>query len=319
MKISFVIPCYRSEGLVSSVMDEIKHVVGTSCDYEIIAVNDCSPDNVLQELLEYAKADSHLTVIDLAKNGGKHAALMAGYSKTTGDYIVNVDDDGQCPIDRLWDLLQPMDEGYDISIAKYPHKKQTWFKNFGSKINDLMAQTMIGKPKNLMLSNFSAMKRFICDELLRYTNPYPYIDGLILRTTSKIANVDMEERSRISGTSGYTLFKSLSLWMNGFTAFSVKPLRLATFLGFIVAVVGFVFALFIIIRKFVSPEIVAGYSSIMAAMLLIGGIIMLLLGLIGEYIGRIYISINNSPQYVIRSQYNSKVEHDICDKVEQKV
>ena len=148
------------------------------------------------------------------------------------------------------------------------------------------------------------MKRFICDEILRYKNPYPYVDGLLLSSTSRIANVTMEENERISGNTGFTLYKSLRLWMNGFTAFSVKPLRMATFLGSLVAMSGFIFALIIIIRKFTNPAIVEGYSSIMAAILIVGGVIMVLLGLIGEYIGRIYICINNSPQYVIRSTYN---------------
>lgn len=304
-KLSFIIPCYGSEGLVGSVIRQIRQIVGTKCDYEIIAVNDSSPDNVLHELLDCAAQDPHITVIDLAKNVGKHAALMAGYSRVTGEIVVNVDDDGQCPVDCLWELLKPLEDGYDIAIARYPKKKQTWFKNFGSKVNDLMTCALIGKPRDLMLSNFSAMKRFICDEILRYKNPYPYIDGLFLRSTGRIKNVDMEENERISGASGFTFKKSINLWMNGFTAFSVKPLRMATFLGFTVAALGFIYALYVIIRKIVTPGIAVGYSSIMAALLFIGGCLMVFLGVIGEYIGRIYISINNSPQYVIRSEYNS--------------
>lgn len=304
MKLSFVIPCYRSEGLIGTVFQQIKEAVGNRCDYEIIAINDCSPDNVLNELLMFAEKDEHIIVIDFAKNMGKDSALMAGYSRVSGDIVITLDDDGQCPVDHLWELLQPLETGYDVSFAKYPHKKQSRFKNFGSSVNDLMTCALIGKPKDLMLSNFVAMKRFICDEILRYKNPYPYVDGLLLSSTSRIANVTMEENERISGNTGFTLYKSLRLWMNGFTAFSVKPLRMATFLGSLVAMSGFIFALIIIIRKFTNPAIVEGYSSIMAAILIVGGVIMVLLGLIGEYIGRIYICINNSPQYVIRSTYN---------------
>lgn len=305
-KISFVIPCYRSENTIENVINEIIHEMKPykEYDYEIITVNDHSPDNVYYKLREIAKENFQIKVIDLAKNMGKHAAMMAGYSKATGEIIVNLDDDGQCPLNHLWDLIAPLNNGYDISIAKYPIKKESVFKRFGSKINELMAKIVIGKPKNLSISNFSAMKQFVCKELIRYQNAYPYIDGLFLRTTSNIINIEMEERERLSGSTGYTLLKSLKLWINGFTAFSVKPLRIATLLGFVVALFGFIYGIYIIIQKILNPEILMGYSSLMAVMLSLGGVIMLLLGMIGEYIGRIYISINNSPQYVIRQTIN---------------
>lgn len=305
-KISFVIPCYRSESTIKDVIDEIIHEMDKQpeVDYEIITVNDRSPDNVFDKLREIAKGNQRVKVIDLAKNMGKHAAMMAGYSAVTGDVIVNLDDDGQCPLNHLWELLAPLEKGYDISIAKYPKKMESAFKRFGSSVNTLMARIVIGKPKDLAMSNFSAMKRFVCEELVRYRNAYPYIDGLFLRTTSSIANVEMDERERLSGSTGYTFSKSLKLWVNGFTAFSVRPLRLATIAGFFTALFGFIFALFVVAQKILRPEVAAGYSSLMAVLLFIGGIIMLCLGLIGEYVGRIYISINNSPQYVIRDRIN---------------
>lgn len=306
MKFSFVIPCYHSELTIKDVIDEIrcKMMECSDWDYEIIAVNDCSPDNVLLRLKDLAENNGKLKVIDLAKNSGKHAAVMAGYSVAKGDIIVNLDDDGQCPMDKLWDLIEPLNNGYDISMAKYPVKKQSAFKNFGSKINSLMAQFLIGKPRNLYLSNFSAMKRFVVDEIKKYDKPYPYMDGLMLRTSSQIANVDMEERERAAGVGHYTFIKSLKLWLNGFTAFSVKPLRISTVLGAICALIGFVFGTVTIINKLIHPEMQAGYSSTMAVLLFIGGMIMMMLGMIGEYIGRIYICINNSPQYVIRETVN---------------
>jgi len=305
-KISFVIPCYRSENTIKNVIDEITLEMTThpECDYEIIAVNDRSPDKVFDVLQGIADENRRVKVIDLAKNMGKHAAMMAGYSVVTGDIIVNLDDDGQCPLDHLWELIAPLDEGYDISIAKYPKKMESVFKRVGSNINALMARFVIGKPKDLFISNFSAMKRFVCRELIRYKNAYPYIDGLFLRTTSSIINVEMEERERVSGSTGYTFLKSMKLWINGFTAFSVRPLRTATLLGLIVALTGFIYGIFIVIQKLLHPDILVGYSSLMAVILFVGGIIMLLLGMIGEYVGRIYICINSSPQYVIRDRIN---------------
>lgn len=307
MNLSFVIPCYHSELTVEGVINEIKSKMleRSDLDYEIIAVNDCSPDRVLDVLKKISIGDSKIKVVDLAKNSGKHAAQLAGYSFVSGEIIVNLDDDGQCPLDRLWDLIKPLENGYDVCYAKYPKKTQSAIKNFGSVINSVMANSLIGKPKDLFISNFSAYKRFVMDEMILYKNPYPYNLGLVLRTTSKIANVEMEERERTAGVGHFTLKRSLKLWLNGFTAFSVKPLRISTVLGAICALIGFVFGIVTIIHKLLNPDMQAGYSSTMAVLLFIGGMIMMMLGMIGEYIGRIYICINNSPQYVIRETVNS--------------
>lgn len=305
--LSFIIPCYRSQKTVSFVIDEIITTIKEredKYDYEIIAVNDHSPDKVWEVLFEIAKENKKIKLIDLAKNMNKPSALMAGFSQAKGDIVVFLDDDGQCPANKTWDLIQPLYEGYDAAIAKYPKKKQSNFKNLGSKINSFMAKSIINKPKDLQISNFVAVKKYIIKEIIKYKNPYPYFSGLLLRTTSNVINVPMEERNRISGTTGFTFKKMLSVWMNGFTAFSIKPLRIATILGVFFAIAGFIFCAYTIVRKIVLNDVAAGYSSIMAMLLFIGGVIMLLLGMIGEYIGRIYISINNSPQYVIRQTVN---------------
>jgi undecaprenyl-phosphate 4-deoxy-4-formamido-L-arabinose transferase len=305
-KLSFVIPCYGSEKTIQAVVGEIRDWIcaNSSWGYEIIAVNDNSPDGVGSVLRGMAASDHRLKVIELAMNRGKHAAMMAGYRYATGDLIVNLDDDGQCPLDQLSLLLDAVSSGADIALAYYPQKKQSAFKNFGSKINEWMAQSLIGQPKKLQISNFSVIRRFVLEEIVRYKNPYPYMNGLFLRSTAHIVNVEMEERERAAGVSGYTFKKSLSLWLNGFTAFSVKPLRIATVIGALCAFLGFLFGFWVVVRKVCNPDILAGYSSMMALLLFIGGIIMLMLGLIGEYIGRIYICINQSPQYVIRQIIN---------------
>lgn len=306
MKLSFVIPCYRSENTIQGVVDELYDILRqkNEYDYEIIAVNDCSPDNVYIKLQELAKNNQKFKVINLAKNAGKHGALMAAFANVSGEYVICLDDDGQCPIDHLWELIEPLNNGYDMSIARYPKKKQSAFKNFGSKINSLMTRVLLDKPKDCVFSNFVARKAFVCKEIIKYDNPFPYMEGLSLRVTNNIAFVPMEERSRVSGTSGYTFKKSLSLWVNGLTAFSVKPLRISSLVGVICALCGFVFGIVTIIRKLCMPNISAGWSSTVSILLFIGGLIMLMLGMIGEYIGRIYISINNSPQYVIKETIN---------------
>lgn len=311
-KISFVIPCYGSEKTIGIVIDEIIDTINkkNSYDYEIIAVNDCSPDKVWEKLIQIASKNKKVKLIHLAKNMNRPGAVMAGLSASTGDYIVIMDDDGQCPMDKLWDLVKPIEEGHDVSMAKYTEYKQSIFKGFGTIINRKMTEMIIGKPKDLNFTNFMVMKRYIVDEITKYKNPYPYLTGLLLRTTQDIVNVPMEERKRIAGNTTFTIKKMLHLWINGFTAFSVKPLRISTILGFITAGAGFLYGLFIIIKKLIThSNIIAGYSSLMAVILFIGGMIMIMLGMIGEYIGRIYISINKSPQYVIKEKINFKEDH----------
>lgn len=304
--LSFVIPCYGSELTIESVIDEIIGVVAQrdAWDYEIICVNDGSPDGVLNILCRMASENPRITVVDLAKNMGKHSAIMAGYLFVRGELIVNLDDDGQCPMDRLWDLVDAVDAGHDVASAKYYVKRQSRFKNFGSAVNFKMSQWLLEKPADLHMENFSVFRRFIVDEMLRYRNAYPYIEGLILRATRNIVNVEMDQRERIAGTGGFTFRKAMGLWMNGFTAFSVKPLRLSTYIGFLSAGIGFVYGLYVIIQHLLNSSQPMGYSSTMSVLLFIGGLILFALGLIGEYVGRIYISINSSPQYVIRGVVN---------------
>jgi len=302
-KMSFVIPCYGSELTIEGVLDEIHVVMAQKpeYDYEIICINDCSPDNVLEVLKKRAGRETKLIVVDLTRNVGKQSAMLAGYSLLSGDYVINIDDDGQCPLDELWNLFASIQSGSDAVYAAYTIIKQSVFKKFGSKINSMMAHFIIGKPKDLQTSNYSVFKRFIADEIRKYRNNYPYISGLLLKTTNKIANVSMEERERTAGHGNFTFRKSFSLWLNGFTAFSVKPLRISSLFGFLMAFGGFVYGLSIIIRRlFITPHMATGFPSIMAIMLLIGGVVMMMLGMIGEYIGRIYINQNNLPQYVIR-------------------
>ena len=313
--LSFTIPCYRSAKTLPAVVDEIIARVAAlgKYDYEIIAVNDCSPDNTWQVIQTLCSENPRIKAINLAKNVGKHGALMAAYSLIKGDIIIGVDDDGQCPLDQLEALIAPLYEGYDMAMAQYPKKKQSGFKNFGSKVNDFMVRFLIGKPKGLVFSNFIARKRFVCEEIIKYTNPYPYLEGLTLRATHNIALVPMEERARTSGQSGYTLKKSLALWVNGCTAFSVTPLRLATVMGAVFAVLGFCAGIVVILQKLFAAQVQAGYTSLMAVLLFVSGVIMILLGIIGEYLGRIYICINNAPQYVIRETINVSKTNKFAD------
>ena len=305
-KISFVIPCYRSEktlpGVVAEIEEKMKNLA--RYEYDIFLVNDCSPDGTFEVIRALCREHDNIKGIDFARNFGQHSALMAGLRHSDGDYVVCLDDDGQTPADEVDKLLDKLEEGYDAVYARYDHKKHSLFRNFGSKLNERMTRIMLGKPKELYVSSYFAVKRFVVEDMVRYENSYPYVIGLVLRSTGKITNVLVNHREREVGTSGYTLKKLIGLWFNGFTAFSVKPLRIATGIGAISAAAGFLYGIYTIVKRFINPDVPMGFSSTMAAIVFFGGMIMLMLGLIGEYIGRIYISLNNSPQYVIREKIN---------------
>ncbi len=305
-KVSFVIPCYRSEHTIGHVIKEIDDTMQelSRFEYEIILINDCSPDGTILAIRKLCEEKKYIKGINFAKNFGQHAALMAGLRHAEGDYVVCLDDDGQTPADEVGKLLDKLEEGYDAVYASYGHKKHSLFRNLGSRVNDWMTRVMLGKPKELFISSYFAVQRYIVDDMIRYENSYPYVIGLVLRATKNITNVPVQHREREEGRSGYTMKKLLGLWFNGFTAFSVKPLRIATCIGIICAGAGFAYGIYTVIKKFVNPNVPLGFSSMMAAIVFLGGMVMVMLGLIGEYIGRIYISMNNSPQYVIRERIN---------------
>lgn len=297
--ISFVIPCYKSALTIRKVVEEIKETM-TNDDFEIILVNDASPDNTFDVIRELCGANDNITGINLNENFGQHAALMAGFHHVNGDIVVCLDDDGQTPAKEAGKLIDAINQGHDAVYAKYGKKQHTSFRNFGSHLNELMARFLLNKPKGLYLSSYFAAKRFIVDEMIKYENPYPYVIGLLLRSTKDIVNVNVCHKEREVGQSGYTLSKLIMLWLNGFTAFSVKPLRIATVTGFLVAFIGFVYGIATIIRKFLGLNYVLGFSGLMSVLLFLGGLNLIMLGLIGEYIGRIYISLNKSPQFIVR-------------------
>ena len=276
-KLSFVIPCYRSENTITAVVDEIRNTVKTrsdSYDYEIILVSDYSPDNVFDVIKELSSNDKKIMGLELAKNFGQHAAILAGFHYVTGDIVVCLDDDGQTPPNQMFRLIDTLGDDCDVAFARYSEKKHSHFRNIGSMINDVMARYMIDKPKELKIMSYFACKRYVADEVIHYNNPYPYMSGLLLRTTKKIKNVTIKHRDRIEGESGYKFGKLLALWINGFTSFSIKPLRAATFVGIFSALAGFLYGVYIVINKLINPLTPLGYSSMMAVFLFIGGMIM---------------------------------------------
>ena len=300
--ISFVIPCYNSARTIGNVIGEIRSTVKKSDSYEIVLVNDGSKDDTFKVIKDLAENDARIIAIDLVRNFGQHSSIMTGLRYASKDIVVCLDDDGQTPANEVFKLLNALEDGADAVYARYAHKQHNIFRNFGSAMNEWMAHVMLDKPKDLFVSSYFAVRRFVVDEMIKYDNSYPYVIGLVLRTTSNIVNVDVNHRKREVGQSGYNLGKLFKLWINGFTAFSIKPLRIATLFGGILSGLGFLFGVYTVILKFVYPNSsqYKGYYALMSAIVFIGGAILFMLGMVGEYVGRTYISQNKNPQYVIR-------------------
>ncbi|PNV68684.1 glycosyltransferase family 2 protein [Enteroscipio rubneri] len=309
--VSCVIPCYCSSATISAVIEEIERAAALRTDYdlEIILVNDGSPDDgaTARAIATLAEQSARIVAINLARNFGQHAAIMAGFAQVHGDIVVCLDDDGQTPADEMFKLVDKVAEGYDIVYASYSgHKQHNIFRNMGSKFNYWCNHVLMGIPRDLEQTSYFACKRFVVDSALRYENPYPYIEGLLFQAVQSYCNVPIVHRAREVGASGYSLHKLVSLWANGFTAFSVVPLRIATIAGLLFAVVGFVLTVVLIVQRLLDPSTNEGWTSLMAGLLVIGGLIMLLLGVLGEYVGRIYLSLNKIPQYVVRDVHDRR-------------
>jgi len=310
MLVSICIPCYRSAKTLPAVVDEIRRefAVREGYDFQLVLVNDGSPDNTFEVIRSLCTEDERIVGIDLSRNYGQAAAKMAALSYATGDAVVYMDDDGQHPAAGIFRLLDKLAEGYDIVYARFQQKKHSRFKRVTSRIYQKFSEWVGNKPKGIAVSSFTAWSRIAADAVMRYRSPFPAAGLYLNKVTTRIANVDIEHRRRLEGESGYTLGKLLALTVTALTNFSIIPLRAASFLGGACATAGFVAGILVVIRKIVNPAISAGYSSIIAVILFIGGVIMFILGVMGEYIGRIYMTVSDLPQYTVRTALNTEKE-----------
>ena len=307
IKYSFIIPCYKSSQTITNVIEltieEIRQM--NNENFEFILVNDCSPDhnetiNVLKKL---AEKYSFVKVIDLAINTGQHNAIMAGLNYAEGEIMIGMDDDGQTHPSQLTKLFSELEKGYDIVYGYYPEKKHNIFRRIGSFFNQLSVKILVKKPNHLKTSSYWVIKRFIRDNIIKYESSHTYLQGLFLRTTKNIASVSIEHFEREYGTSNYNFKTLLKLWSN-IIGFSVVPLRLSTYLGYLFALGGFAGGIFVFIQKLRKPHMAMGWPSTMVAIFIFSGLILLFLGLIGEYTGRMFLAQNREPQYVVKEKIN---------------
>lgn len=312
MLLSFVIPCYHSSATLPGVVHEIEETVTADgrYDYEVILINDNPPDDTWRTIQALCAENERVRGVSMSRNFGEYPATMAGYRLARGDIVVRLDDDGQTPPRESFRLIDALDDETDIAYAIYPKKKHAAWRNWGSRLNDWTACWLIGKPKGLYLASYNAAKRFVVDEIVRYQGPYPYVEGLALRSTARVRNVPVDHKPREEGHSGYSMGKLVSVWLNCFTGFSVKPLRLAAFAGMFFAMLGFIMAVAVVIEKLVLGDVGSvGWSSLMCVLLVMGGLIMAMLGILGEYLGRLYLSVSAAPQYIILEKCNLRAEN----------
>lgn len=306
-ELSVVIPAYGSESILPRLLDAIEAPLARAAgdrDFELIIIHDCGPDDTWPVLLQLASTRPWLRGIDLSRNAGQHNAIMAGLSYARGRYIVTMDDDLQHDPEDIPRVVDCLRAGADVCYVQFRSKQHARWKKVGSAFNDRVARWLLRKPPGLYLSPFRGFHRRVRNEMLRYQGPFVYLDGLILQATSRIGTIDATHHARVDGRSGYSLRKSISLWLQMATSFSVAPLRLASLAGVVFSLLGFLAAIVLVIQKLLRPETVVGWTSLIVVTLLIGGVQLLALGVIGEYVGRVLLNVGNRPQFVIGRQVN---------------
>jgi len=311
MKLSIIIPVFNGARTIGALVEALAEQLSAHYELEVVLVNDGSPaDNSAEICEQLALENSWVKFLDLSRNFGEHNAVMAGLNNCTGHAAVIVDDDFQNPPSEVNRLVDKLDEGFDVVFARYDRKQHHALRNLGSKFNNLVASILIRKPLGLYLSSFKAINGFVIGELTRYQGPYPYIDGLILRITRNLATVPVRHDPRHAGESGYTTAKLVSLWLNMFTSFSILPLRVAAILGFLCAGLGFVAAVVFTVEKLLHPDLPLGWTSLIITVLILSGVQLVAIGVVGEYLGRLFMKDSGQPQFVIRRSVNCEEEQN---------
>jgi glycosyltransferase involved in cell wall biosynthesis len=302
---SIVIPVFNGAATIGPLVAQLVRELGER-GLRIVLVNDGSTDasdEVCQAL--HAGYPETVVYLKLAKNFGEHNAVMAGLHHAPGDYVVIMDDDFQNPpeeVARLIDHASRRD--HDVVYTSYARKEHHWLRNLGSRFNDLCANLLLEKPRGLYLSSFKCLSRFTVGEILKYTGPYPYIDGLILRSTRNIGTIEVRHAPRAHGRSNYTLGRLVGLWVRVALNFSIIPLRLSVLLGFTSSALGLAWGVLMIVERLVRPDLPIGWASVIVAVLVMAGVQLVMLGMLGEYLGRLYLTSNQTPQFVIREVYD---------------
>ncbi len=304
VEISVVVPVYKSEECLEELHRQVADALAGRA-YELILVDDASPDGSWAAIRRICAADPATVGVRLRKNAGQDNAILCGLRRSKGRLVVIMDDDLQHSPYDIPALCRACEErGWDVCYANFPVRRHAWWKNAGSWLNGKFAQVVIHTPKGLYLSPFKAVRREIVDEVVRYTGAYPYIDGLILNVTHFVGQVDARHNERYKGKSSFGLAKSVLVFLRVATGFSVWPLRFSACAGLALALSGFGLAVFYLLQYFWMENRVEGWVTIVVLQLLIGGALLLSIGLVGEYLGRLYLNCNGKPQATVRETCN---------------
>ena len=321
MLISVAIPCYKSSKTIEKVVDEIRSEITKKAgyDYQIILVNDYPFDSTFDVISKLCSEDKKIVGVNLSRNFGQSSAKLAAIPYVKGDVLVYMDDDGQHPAEGIIPLAEKVMEGYDVVYAHFKNKQHNAFKRITSSINAKISELNGTRVKGVHVSSFYAISRFAVDAYEGYNSPFPSMMGYLNTLIGKVTDIEMPHRPRMEGTSNYTLKKLLKLWITGFTNFSVGPIHLIALLGIAIAALGVLAGFILVICKLVNPEIMAGYVGTTSVLMIIGGLILFALGFIGEYIGRIYMTVSNLQQYKVRETINdpNKIQYEVAETIKK--
>lgn len=300
--LSIVVPVYRGAATVGRLVDALSDLAPVG-GLEIVLVNDGSPDNsgdVCRELVTTARVP--LVYIEHARNYGEHNAVMTGLRHTSGDFVITMDDDLQNPPEEVVKLYDHARQGgWDVVYTRYAVKQHEGWRNVGSRFANAVADRLLDKPKGLYLSSFRCMSAMVVQAVTRYSGPYPYVDGLIMQVTQRIDSIEVQHLPRQEGRSNYTVVRLVRLWLNLATSFSLAPLRLAIYAGLTLSVLGAIGAVATISEALLMHDTPSGWASMMVVLLLVSGVQSMILGVLGEYVGRTFLSANGKPQGTVRS------------------
>lgn len=300
--LSVVIPVYNAETTIEPLTHRLVEVFRGRGALQVVLVNDGSRDRSHDACLKLVEEfPGVVSYVRLAKNFGEHNAVMAGLRRSLGAYVVIMDDDFQ---HRPEDAVRLFDEaragGFDVVYSDFRRREHNWLRVLGSRFNGFVANFMLDKPRDLYLSSFKCLSRPLVAEIVKYSGPFPYVDGLVLRCTRNIGRLEVAHQEREAGRSGYTLGKLVGLWLNMFVSFSIKPLRVSTLLGFLLIAGAGVGSLWVLVETLAGRPVPAGWPFLAIITMLSAGAQLLILGIVGEYLGRLYLSINETPQAVVR-------------------
>ena len=315
--LSIVIPVYNAEKTIADLCRSLVALLAADFRLEIVLINDCSrdgTDTVCKKL--QATFPDIITYARLSRNFGEHNTVMAGLNKSCGEYVVIMDDDFQNPPEEVPRLVAEIQKGYDVVYSQYSDKNDSIFRNLGSYLNGSMARVLLHKPANLYLSSFKVMNRFLVNEIITYKTPNPYLDAIILRITRNIGTIEVRHDRRREGRSGYTLKKLAALWGDMLVSYSLIPLRMLAVSGFVLTLLGLYSVADMLIRD-IHPLMTGptDIEELTSVTLFFRGFQLLAIGILGEYVGRIYLSLNQEPQFVIRELISARSEQETPERI----